>query len=244
MPKTKPGNGPNEPPKTDRTVVIADVIRAADATGASTEVVVEVLRTRLDLGVVPVSHALRIDAGEYIRAGTKRKPHVVAAADQLHAAIVPTGRPLDLPDLGIEWKSAAACRGKDPDLWFCEGEACDAEIEAVEICAGCPAIGHCAITFMSEQDGLWGGMTHRNRAVLRRYLRLGVVDADPAAVAPLAADIAVSSLQARIASRPSTLTPDGRLFPVDHVPESAEVAAYRKSRRSTARSTLTRPLFV
>lgn len=241
-PKPKPGSAPQS--KADPTVVIADVIRAADAVDAPTEVVVEVLRTRLDLGVVPVSHALGIDASQFIRAGTKRKPHIVAAADQLWAAVVPTGTPLELPDLGTDWTAAAACRGKDPNMWFCEGEACDAEIDAVAICTSCPAIGHCAITFMSEQDGLWGGMTHRNRAVLRRYLRLGVVPATPVAIAPLAADVAVSSLQARIASRPSTITTDGRLFPVDPIPESAEVAAHRRARRrQLAKSTLTQPLF-
>jgi hypothetical protein len=222
-------------------VTVADVVAAAERGGQDIEVIVEVLRSRLKLGVIGVSHALGIDASEFIQGGTKRLPHVVAAADQVWADVVPTGTGVTLPDLGHAWETAAACRGKDPNLWFCDGEVCDAEIEAVAICEGCPAIGHCALTYLSEQDGLWAGMTHRNRARLRRYLRLGVVEPSPAAVAPVAVAIARSSLDARIMSRTVVDRPDGCLFAP---PAAAAVVVSHPRRRTRAQApAATVPLF-
>lgn len=236
MPTTSDSKQPSKPDAT-----VADVVAAAAETGAPTEVVVEVLRTRLRLGAVPVAHALGHEAAAYIRAGTKRDPAVVAAADQLWAAVPRNGElAVNLPDLDPSWETAAACRGKDPNLWFCDGEVCDDEIEAVSICASCPVVGHCAITYIAEQDGLWGGMTYRNRAKLRRYLRLGVATPTVNDIAPLAVEIALSSLRARIMSRPPTFTDDGRLF--DHpVVESHPRRRYAAPRRR--RAPVSEPLF-
>ena len=212
--------------------VVADVVAAAEATGADIEAVVEVLRSRMKLGVIGVSHALGIDASLYIQGGTKRLPAVVAAADQLWAAVIPTGAEFTPPAVGKAWMRGAACRGKDPAIWYCEsdGEVCADEIEAVSICERCPAVGYCALASLSEQEGIWAGMTHRNRTRLRRMLRLGVVPATPDDVAPLALDIARSSLEARINSqRPQPTYPDGRLFLVE--PAAAATPRHRNGRR-------------
>lgn len=230
---------------TDATV--ADVLAAAAATGAPTEVVVEVLRTHLDLGTIGVNHALPgIDAAQYLRPGVRRVPAVVAAADQLWACVEPHPMTDPIPDVGSDWQAAAACRGKDPALWFCDPEdkACDDEIEAVSTCLACPVIGQCALAAINEQDGLWAGMTERNRSRLRRYLRRGVVPATPAAVGPLAADIGSSALAARLASTPTACSDDGALF---DVPESVEVSTHRQRRDRRAASSLkpiVDPLFV
>lgn len=212
--------------RTDATV--ADVLRAAG--DAPVEVIVEVLRTHLKLDRIAVSHALGIDAALYIRAGHRRSPAVLAAADQVWSAVVATPIEVAPGDLGSGWHAAAACRGLDPNLWFCDDRddpGNDDEIEAVGVCVGCAVIGYCALAALDEQCGLWAGMTDRNRQRLRRYLRVGVVPVDPAAVAPVAVDIAVSSLAGRVASKPAAVTPDGRLF---DIPASAEVAAHARSR--------------
>lgn len=211
---------------------------AAAAIDAPIEVVVEVLRSRLRLGVVPVSHALGLDAAEYIRPGTRRPEELTAAADRLWASVIP--RPITVPEPSIDdtWQATAACRGLDPRLWFSDEQANDDQIEAVAVCSVCPAVGHCALASLSEPAGLWGGMTERNRRRLYRYLRLGVVAATPEAVAPLAVDIALSSLQARIAMKPLTITDDGRLF---EVAPSAEVAEHERSVRRRRRAAAARP---
>ena len=239
---------PPPPPTTTGDATVADVLAAA--ADAPTEVIVEVLRTRLDLGVVAINHALGIDASEFLRSGTRRIPAVVAAADQVWANVV--AHPVDttVPDLGTAWQSAAACRGKDPALWFCDivdeddpskssWEATDDEIEAVAVCTGCPVIGHCALSAINEPKGLWAGMTDRNRQRLRRYLRRGVVPVDPAAVGPLAVDISTSSLKARIDSRPDPYTDDGRLFAIS----TSEVPVHLRHRRRAPQRPVVEPLF-
>lgn len=245
MPLSPPTSPPPPTAKADATV--ADVLRAAG--DAPTEVIVEVLRTRLDLGVVAITHALGVNASEYLRSGTRRVPAIVAAADQVWANVVAHPADVTVPDLGTAWQSAAACRGKDPALWFCDivdeddpakssWEATDDEIEAVAVCTACPVIGHCALAALNEPKGLWAGMTDRNRQRLRRYLRRGVVAVDPAAVGPLAVDISTSALKARIDSRPDPFTDDGRLFPLD-----TEVAVHVRLRRRTRRRPAVEPLF-
>lgn len=232
------------PTQTDATV--ADVRAAAAQVDAPTEVVVEILRSRLNLGVVGITHALSIDAADYLRPGSRKVSAIVAAADQLWATVQAHPIEVVVPDMGIAWQSAAACRGKDPSLWFCDDPdnpdpASDDEIEAVNICATCPVIGQCALAALNEQQGMWAGMTTRNRQRLRRYLRRGVVAVTAEAVGPLAIDIGMSALQARIAVRPEPFTDDGRLF---DIPESAEVTAYRRARRSPgARRSVVEPLF-
>ena len=214
-----PPNG--KPSSTNSHGQIADVVAAASRTGADTEVVAEVLRSRFGLGRIPISFALGIDAETVIACGHHRPPGLVAAADQLWAATTLTPRPTITPTPPDGWTANAACVGKDPSMWYCEGEACDDEIEAVSVCVSCPAIGSCALSALREPHGIWGGLTPKARGNLLRFLRFGVVAPTPETVAPLAAALAKSSLQARIASAPLPDTGDGRLFEVPAAPVDA-----------------------
>ena len=80
------------------------------------------------------------------------------------------------PWVDEEWKLRAACRGKDPGLWF------PSEIgrrhydrtvrvltaRARAICTGCPVRGECLeYALVTDQPwGIWGGMTEDERARL------------------------------------------------------------------------------
>lgn len=67
------------------------------------------------------------------------------------------------------WEESAACRGKDPALWFPD-ESGDQAIEAKRTCRGCPVRGEC-LTYAvvwNEVHGIWGGLTFDRRQKLRR----------------------------------------------------------------------------
>jgi WhiB family redox-sensing transcriptional regulator len=65
------------------------------------------------------------------------------------------------------WRDRAACRGTDPDLFFPDrGESAD---PARQICARCPARQPCLAYALDTgiTHGIWGGLTERERRVLR-----------------------------------------------------------------------------
>lgn len=63
------------------------------------------------------------------------------------------------------WRSLAACRGMDPELFF-PGRGEDlAPIRAV--CRSCPVAGPCLEDGMYEKQGVWGGLSERERRGLR-----------------------------------------------------------------------------
>jgi WhiB family redox-sensing transcriptional regulator len=71
------------------------------------------------------------------------------------------------------WRSAAACRFADPDLFFPisgSGSALAQIAQAKAVCAGCPVQRQCrAFALRSgERYGIWGGMTEHERYQLRR----------------------------------------------------------------------------
>jgi WhiB family redox-sensing transcriptional regulator len=70
--------------------------------------------------------------------------------------------------MNATWRQRAACRGLDPEIFY---PASDEEAEeAKAICASCPVRQLClehALAFR-ERDGVWGGLTERER---RRVLR-------------------------------------------------------------------------
>ncbi len=72
-----------------------------------------------------------------------------------------------------EWRSYAACRDTNPDLFFPVGTTGPA-IEQIEsakaICAECPAREECLeYALATNQDsGIWGGTSEEERRVLRR----------------------------------------------------------------------------
>ena len=71
--------------------------------------------------------------------------------------------------MNLAWRQQARCRGVDPATFYPVSDEDDA-LEAKEICAECPVREPCleyAIT-AREKDGIWGGMTARER---RRMIR-------------------------------------------------------------------------
>jgi WhiB family redox-sensing transcriptional regulator len=68
------------------------------------------------------------------------------------------------------WREFARCRGVDPEVFYpVSDDDADAE-EAKSICAACPVREPCLEFALStrEKNGVWGGLTERER---RRVLR-------------------------------------------------------------------------
>ena len=68
----------------------------------------------------------------------------------------------------MDWRHEAACRDKDPDIFFPDGSASSAPIEvamAKAVCRNCPVMRRCRDwAIETEQaDGIWGAMTARER---------------------------------------------------------------------------------
>src|SRR5260370_38817788 len=71
------------------------------------------------------------------------------------------------------WRSAAACRFADPDLFFpvsSSGQALEQVAEAKAICARCPVRREC-LAFAQrtgQLHGVWGGMSEQERDLVWR----------------------------------------------------------------------------
>jgi WhiB family transcriptional regulator, redox-sensing transcriptional regulator len=71
------------------------------------------------------------------------------------------------------WRSAAACRSIDPDLFFpigTTGTALDHIACAKAVCSKCPVTAECLeFALETNQDaGVWGGTSEEERRQLRR----------------------------------------------------------------------------
>jgi WhiB family redox-sensing transcriptional regulator len=74
---------------------------------------------------------------------------------------------------GASWRSAAACRSADPELFFPiseSGNALEQIAEAKAICAGCPVRRQCLEFALRTRQthGIWGGLTELERYQSRR----------------------------------------------------------------------------
>ncbi|HYU57730.1 MAG TPA: WhiB family transcriptional regulator [Actinomycetota bacterium] len=68
------------------------------------------------------------------------------------------------------WRQLARCRGVDPEVFYPVSDDDEAAEEAKSICVLCPVREAClefALT-TREKNGVWGGLTERER---RRVLR-------------------------------------------------------------------------
>lgn len=83
-----------------------------------------------------------------------------------------TGAPETVP-VTPDWRQEAACKGLDPDLWY--PERGDLLVMAREVCARCPVRGECLDFALTEGEkfGVWGGMSERERRILRAKRRPG-----------------------------------------------------------------------
>lgn len=72
--------------------------------------------------------------------------------------------------LGTEWTADAACRGKDPDLFFPGTETGRAGGTDSTAQATCPVIEECLRYAMVANltHGVWGGKSENQRRALRR----------------------------------------------------------------------------
>ncbi|MCP4086926.1 MAG: WhiB family transcriptional regulator [Actinomycetia bacterium] len=73
----------------------------------------------------------------------------------------------------MRWRSNAACRDTDPDLFFPVGTTGPAIVQiaaAKDICTSCDAQGSCLeFALMTNQDsGVWGGTSEEERRQIRR----------------------------------------------------------------------------
>ena len=72
-----------------------------------------------------------------------------------------------------QWRSAAACRSADPDLFFPisdSGPALEQAAEAKAICSTCRVRRECLAFALrtGQAHGIWGGATEDERAAARR----------------------------------------------------------------------------
>jgi WhiB family redox-sensing transcriptional regulator len=94
-----------------------------------------------------------------------------------------TARHHPRPPTDEEWKLRAACRGRDPELWFALGKGAHgynhrhlhATQQARAICLQCPVRLEC-LRYALDTDarwGAWGGLTQNQRARITGKRPLG-----------------------------------------------------------------------
>lgn len=64
------------------------------------------------------------------------------------------------------WRAEAACRNSDPDQWF-PGPGVNTSA-LVAICAACPSRVPCLEFGMDEEEGIYGGLSGRERRRIRQ----------------------------------------------------------------------------
>jgi WhiB family redox-sensing transcriptional regulator len=79
------------------------------------------------------------------------------------------------PSAPADWRSRAACRDADPDLFFPEGTAGPAlqtAERAKRLCGACPVQARCLDWALDHHAafGIWGGLTEGERRELRHAL--------------------------------------------------------------------------
>jgi WhiB family redox-sensing transcriptional regulator len=73
--------------------------------------------------------------------------------------------------MNATWRQRAACRGLDADIFYPVSD--DDAYHAQAVCNACPVRQPClehALTFR-EREGIWGGLTERERRRLIRQRR-------------------------------------------------------------------------
>ena len=93
------------------------------------------------------------------------------------------------------WRELAACRGTDLNLFFPErGESAE---PARQVCAACPVRQPCLDYAITNRisDGIWGGLTERERRALRSgWVRASRRERDRAILAAEAAGYTAAAI--------------------------------------------------
>ena len=101
-------------------------------------------------------------AGDEVPRVRPRRQRAFAATDGESGWAEEVLRLLERP----AWHRLASCAGLDPNLYFpVRGEPTK---DARAVCATCPVRPECREAGMKEQQGLWGGLSARERRLLRR----------------------------------------------------------------------------
>jgi WhiB family redox-sensing transcriptional regulator len=84
--------------------------------------------------------------------------------------------PRPAPSGSPDWRDLAACRDRDPELFFPIGNAGPAlgqVARAKQICAGCTVRAPCLEWALAsgQEAGVWGGTSEDERRVLRAAVR-------------------------------------------------------------------------
>ena len=82
-----------------------------------------------------------------------------------------------LLDLGQEWREFAACSDRTDDLFFPSSESDISMARAAKaVCQSCPVQEECLQYSLDtgQTEGIWGGLTSRERRVARRR-RVGTI---------------------------------------------------------------------
>ncbi|HEY9367537.1 WhiB family transcriptional regulator [Streptomyces sp.] len=72
-----------------------------------------------------------------------------------------------------DWMRRGACRKEDPELWFPLGDGdgfTDQIDKARALCRSCPVVLRCLSFGLTQEYGIWGGTTEKERRGLRRQL--------------------------------------------------------------------------
>lgn len=71
------------------------------------------------------------------------------------------------------WMQEAACKGAPPEMFF--GHSGEHVILAQRVCAKCPVRQECLQYALdnNEANGVWGGMSERQRRTIRRRMLRG-----------------------------------------------------------------------
>ena len=70
----------------------------------------------------------------------------------------------------MDWRSEAACRDHDPELFFPVGRGDPWQLAAIRVCRGCPVRDRC-LTWALDHDvahGVWGGLSEEEREMIAR----------------------------------------------------------------------------
>jgi WhiB family redox-sensing transcriptional regulator len=70
----------------------------------------------------------------------------------------------------VNWREIASCKGVDGDVFFPASEDLQGINAAKEICSACSVADECLSYAIetNQTEGIWGGMTARQRRRLRR----------------------------------------------------------------------------
>lgn len=86
--------------------------------------------------------------------------------------------PVPAADSKPDWRTDALCREEDPELFFPKGYDGPWQLaiaEAKSVCRRCPVVEQCLQFALAEDipSGIFGGLTDKERASLRRSVRRG-----------------------------------------------------------------------